>query len=441
LEVILLPAMTTKEKVLYLLLMLFLSTLYFHNINAINIAITVLLALYCFAFNSLSEKWNLLKSRPHVQCMLLLFVVSILSAGLSEDTSRGMYYLNLQLPLLVFPLSLGLIRLSKGFKEKVLLSFAVLTTFIGVLCLGYSMYKFTVLQRSDIFYNDNLTSVLGRQSVYIALLVNVSLFIYAYFIIYKEVAYKALMLVASVFLIGILYLLASRVNLIILGLVVTGFSAYYIYNKKRYLEGATLVLGVLMAMAIIHKFFPQTTNRFTELTYSKFEFEHRGAESHFNVEVTEDQWNGANFRLAAWTCGWEMFQSSPVLGVGLGDKDGRLLEKFKEKNFHFALETGKNNVHNLYLDTLLCLGIVGFVLLMAGWILFPLWLAIKAKDGVAILVILTFAIAWFTEVYFSRSMGAFTAGFFIPFMLIDLKTSRAVTWKKPKSNKVVYHHV
>ena len=30
-----------------------------------------------------------------------------------------------------------------------------------------------------------------------------------------------------------------------------------------------------------------------------------GKESHYNMEVTADQWNGANLRMAAWRCGWK----------------------------------------------------------------------------------------------------------------------------------------
>ncbi len=410
--------MPLKDKILFSLLILFLSTLYFHNINAVNIIFAALTAIYCFTYNSLQEKWNLLKQRPHIQFMLLLSLASLISVFFSQNTERGFYYLSLQLPLFLFPASIGLIQVSKGFKEKVLLSFAVITTCIGVLCLGHSIYEYSIYHRSDIFYNDNLTKALNRQSVYVALLVNLSIFIYAYFIIFKESVYKGLMLVATLFLIGILYLLASRVNLIILVVATLSFSVFYIFKQKRYLEGMTLLLGLVMGLVAINKYFPQTTNRFKELTYNKFDFEHKGAESHFNVEVTEDQWNGANFRLAAWTCGWEMFKSSPITGVSIGDKDTQLLEKFKEKNFHFALETGKNNVHNLYLDTLLSLGITGFLLFMGGWVMFPIVQSLRIKDGLAAVVILTFAAAWLTEVYFSRSIGAFTAGFFIPFILL-----------------------
>ncbi|MEJ0102978.1 MAG: hypothetical protein WDO19_10645 [Bacteroidota bacterium] len=44
------------------------------------------------------------------------------------------------------------------------------------------------------------------------------------------------------------------------------------------------------------------------------------------------------------------------------------------------------------------------------------------KDYLSLLIIITFAIAMITEVYFDRSLGGMLFGFFIPFLLIDKKT-------------------
>jgi O-antigen ligase len=136
------------------------------------------------------------------------------------------------------------------------------------------------------------------------------------------------------------------------------------------------------------------------------------------MEVTKDQWNGANFRMAAWRCGWELFLSSPIKGVDIGDKKDVLMDKYREKRFQFGLQTQKN-VHNNYLDILYSMGIIGLSIFIVAWLILPLNYAMKDRDNLSILIILTFAFAWITEIYFDRSLGGMLTGFFIPLLLAD----------------------
>jgi O-antigen ligase len=106
--------------------------------------------------------------------------------------------------------------------------------------------------------------------------------------------------------------------------------------------------------------------------------------------------------------------------VDIGDKKDALMEKYREKNFQFGLQT-KRNVHNNYLDILYSMGIIGFGLFLIGWVIYPLIYAKQHKDWLSILMILTFAIAWVTEIYFDRSLGGMLTGFFIPFLFTDKK--------------------
>ena len=410
--------MTRQEKILFTLIQLFFATLFFSKATSFNVAITGAIVLYSFTWTTLPEKFTLLKQRPYIVLMLLFLGYELISLAFSENTARGLHYLKIHLPLLLFPASLGLITLSRTFRDKILLGFAIITTIIGLACLLFSVYQYNQGPRSDIYYNDNLTMLLKRQSIYIAAAVNIAIFIFGYFIAFKRLAFKPLMLLAIGFLAVFSYLLASRVNLIILALATIGFSFHYIFSRKRIMEGIALVMGLFLAGFLIGKFFPATLNRYKELTFSKFNYENTGPESHFNVKATADQWNGANFRLAAWNCGWEVFKENPLSGTGIGDKEVALRKKYAEKNFHFALKTDKN-VHNNYLDLLFSLGIVGLMIFLFAWLILPLWQALKFRDYLSVLIILTFALVWVSEVYFNRNFGAMIVGFFIPFLLAD----------------------
>jgi len=228
------------------------------------------------------------------------------------------------------------------------------------------------------------------------------------------------MLLATLFLFTISYFLASRVMIVTMFSSILAFAFYNIVLKKKYLTGITLVLGLGVGIFLIFKFFPKTVNRFKELAFTQFNYESMGTESHYNMEVTAQQWNGVNFRIAVWQCGWELFLAHPVKGVDIGDKKDALMDKYREKNFQFALQTGKN-VHSNYLDILFSMGIIGFGLFMIGWIILPLIYAKQDNDWLSILMILIFAAAWISEIYFDRSLGGMLTGFFIPFLLTDKK--------------------
>ncbi|ALI97801.1 O-antigen ligase family protein [Rufibacter tibetensis] len=413
-----LQELTKKEKGFIAIVLLYFITLYFARLSGVNSVITGLLVVYSFSMSTLQEKKEVLKQRPYILGMLLFFLALVISTLLSEDIAWGMHHLKIRLPLLLFPASIGLLQLNRSLKDKILLSFAVITALVAVLCLVTSIYAATTANRTDYMYNDALTGITRQQSVYMALAVNFAIYIFAKNILFGIGKQKGMMLLAIIFLFAFSYLLASRIMFALLIGTTLCFSIYYIIRHRKILEGVTLVFVLFLGILAINKFMPSTFNRYKELTYRGFDFESRGKESHYNMKVTPDQWNGANFRLAAWTCGLEVFQNSPLKGVDLGDKEAALLEKYKEKKFYIAIETDKN-VHSNYLDILFSLGIIGFIIFLAGWIILPLAFAYKNHNGLAAIVILTFAAAWITEVYFGKNFGTMLVGFFIPFILID----------------------
>ncbi len=415
--------MTIQEKILYGGLLFFFGALFYAYTDTINGIVIALLLLYAFFFvGNFKSKWGLLKERKHIAFMMLFILLLLISILFSDNTGRGFRYLDTRLALFYFPLGLGLLQLTKPFKEKSLLGFALVTTVVAAGLLVYGIYAATVLNKPELLYNDSLTAVIGRQSVYVALLVNISVFILSYWIFYKPVSGKkqALLLSALCLLLVFSYFLASRSMMLLLFAVAIGFIFHYILTKKKYLEGATLLMALGIGVFLVFKFFPQTLNRFRELTYTQFEYSNRGAESHYNMEVTADQWNGANFRLAAWQCGWELFLQHPLTGVGLGDKQDELVRAYAKKGFQFGIDT-KKNVHNNYLDVLISTGIIGLAVFLVGWLGLPLYYSARQRDWLAVLIIGSIGIALFTEVYFDRTVGGMIVGFFVPFLLTDYR--------------------
>jgi len=429
--------MTNKEKTLFVLILIFIATLFLPWFKLLNIFAAIVLVVYAFFFNSWNfsrslkenfrnlwkEKWQLLQQRKYILWMFGFFLMVAISVLLSSNFHKGLRYLDPRLPLLYFPASVGLLQLKREFKEKVLLGFAWLTTAAILFCFCWALNRSEFFRKPAFLYNDSLTEILGQQSIYISLMVNFSIYIFCYVIFYKKSRGRGWILLPALFLFTMNFFLASRVMIVTFYLALLAFAFYNIILKKRYLAGMAMVLGLAVCIFLIFKFFPKTVNRFNELAFTEFNYSSMGQESHYNMEVTKQQWNGVNFRLAVWQCGWELFLAHPLKGVDIGDKKDALRDKYKEKNFQFALKTGKN-VHSNYLDILYSMGIVGLSLFIIAWIVLPFIYAKNNSDWLSILMILTFCAAWISEIYFDRSLGGMLTGFFIPFLLTDTKKER-----------------
>jgi O-antigen ligase len=174
--------------------------------------------------------------------------------------------------------------------------------------------------------------------------------------------------------------------------------------------------GIVVMLTLLITVFPKTWSRFRELTNTSYEYDTKGLERHYNAPIEPGQWNGANLRLAVWSCGWELVKEHPVFGIQLGDKVNRVMGVYKKKGFEVAYDT-KRNMHSNYLDVLVTFGLVGLLVFLWGFLFEPLRQCIRTKDFFGIFVIAAFILSFIPETYFDRSIGNMVFGFFIAFII------------------------
>ena len=409
---------TTKENILTILVVLFFITFFFPIAPVIcNIVIGVIF-IFSFFFNSLSEKWSLLKERKAVFFICAFYLLQVISAFLSVNRDEAFTVLGMRVPLVLFPIALGTIYIRPALFNRLLFYIANLITLAAIVCLCWAAYQYNITHDASVLYNDSFSIAIDKQSIYFAMMVTLAIYFYSYLLIKKENTYanKKWMYVAILFLMLTHFMLASRINIIILYSSILLFAFYYVIRYKKILEGATLVMGLLIGGFLLIKFFPKTVNRFKELGYTSYNFQSHAKESHYNMEVTADQWNGANIRLAVWKCAGNLIKAHPVFGVQIGDKQDQLVEEYKKHHFDFGVQS-RRNAHNTYVDVLVTFGIVGFVLFVLGFIILPFVQSFQNKFVLGCFVITVFAFVMFPETYLDRSLGNITMGFFLSFVI------------------------
>ena len=416
--------LSRKEKCLLGLVTAFLISLFLPDMPMVGNILIAGIFVCCLFFDSPAEKWRLLRSRAAILLMLLFFLLQTISAVVSVDGREGLSMLELRSPLVVFPLSLGSITIRPAVKVRLLAVYCFATTSMALFCLVHAGLRVWHTGDAEWLYDDSLTEIIGRQSVYVALMVVLAIFGFVYLL--GEGIRRWLVWPAIGVLLCFHYLLASRVSILTLYCILLGYGCWLVWRrgKRRMLAGA-VILAIVAAGCLF--FFPKTLNRFRELRYTQYSFNNTGVESHYNMPVTKDQWNGANIRLAIWRCGLDLMPGHWISGIPLGDKRARLVSQFKMRDFELAYRT-RRNLHNTYLDVLVNTGIPGLVIFLLGYLVLPMvaaWRggetgrrrkARRGRDWLGMGIVAAFAAAMVTETWIDRSFGCVLLGFFLSCM-------------------------
>lgn len=409
--------LSIKEKLFYWLVLLFFISLFIPRMPVITNILLGMFVIISFSNNSIKEKLQLLKARPYMLLFLLYYLLHHLSILWSEDKMEATTQLAMRLPIFLFPLAIGTMVINIRLRDRIIFALTIVTTVAALVSLGLSFAQYRATGNSGYLYNDSLTVHFFLQSIYVAMLVNISI-VGLIYLLSKRVSFittPGLLYLAILVLFGYHFLLASRSAMILLYGGLFLFAVYYIIKKRKYLEGSTLILGMFIGAFILFKFFPKTVQRFKELTYTNYQYSSKGAESHYDMQLNSEQWNGANTRLALWSCGWEVAKNNMIAGVGIGDRIQAVNEVYKARNFTMAIET-KKNVHNSYLDALLTFGVGGLLMFLLAFVVLPLVDVAKRGNMFDLFVVTAFIVSMIFEVYLARSIGSMLAGFFFSFI-------------------------
>jgi O-antigen ligase len=423
-----------KEKILFLLCTAFFCSLYISPMGSMPLVMdgaTGALCVYC-AYLAISGRTRGFAPRPVWSLWLpwlALYAWTILSAALSHDQAEGWSYVVLRLPLLAFPLSVGTLRISRDLRGRILLSYAVVTTLACAACLVYAFLQYRRTGDTGYLYDDSLTELSSVQSVYVALMVEIALFVFGARLVQSDgrgggganqaPARPWWIYACMAFLMVFQFMLASRIGLVLLYAIALGLGVWYFGVRGGRWGRVLVVAGVLAGCGLLCvALFPKTINRFRELGYTAYHYDSHGVESHYNMPVTADQWNGANVRLAVWKCTWTVCKDHLWTGVPVGDKRQVLVDSYRAVGFEFGARS-RRNTHNTYLDVLLTYGVGGLLLFLAGFVVGPLWVLAKRRDLLGAIVVVLMLVSMVTETYIDRSVGCVLLGFFFAFFLSD----------------------
>ena len=401
-------------------LSLFIVTLYspIAQINNVSIILLGLVWLLSGGLKNLKQ----LGSNKTALALIVYYVFGAITVLYSHNKANGAKWMEYHSPLIYLSLFLGASFITLAEKRKLLLLFAWVTSAAALLAFLFGVVRTIQTGDSESLYNDGLGTLFDKQAVYFAMYGNFAIAIFLYFLHNKWLTRDLFrkMAVSSIFLLTVLnYFLASRIGMFVLALLYVGYVFILIYRQKRILTGLILLLGIFIGGFLFTQLFPKAALRLANITETTYDYKSLNGGDHYNAEIKGGEWNSMNTRLAVWHCATEVAREHWLTGVGAGDVEDKLQEKYREKQFVFALRYNLN-AHNQYLDVLISSGVGGVILFLITFFLLPFSRARVEKDYLLWFFIASLAIYMITEVMLNRNQGVAFIAFFLT--LLSVKT-------------------
>lgn len=364
-------------------------------------------------------------TKDRFQHMLLLifpflfYVLHVFGLIYTSNTGNGLFDLEVKLSILLIPFVVLFITNQAKIKiNNVLKIFVLANLLISIFCLIVAFQNsIQVTDSEGILFEPSvwkvtknlsfLQLIFGRHSwfsySFLSIVHHPGYFsVYVLFVIYIlidlirqgnkkwERWYYALIVYFSMFLI----LLGSRAAYItyLLVLIIFFIKQIITYKKVR-----VLLLGFISVCFLLIVLF--SSNKF-----------HKNIQETIAITNTKSIDKSSDIRLWLWKSGLEVLQDNLWFGVGTGDVDDALHQKYVENNIELAKEHNYN-AHNQYFDTALKLGMVGLTLLMF-WIVYTLYITAKRTQFLFFYFMLIFATNFMFEVMLNSIAGVSFFAFF-----------------------------
>ena len=362
---------------------------------------------------------------------LLFFIFSTISLIWSDNIGRSFSKLIGFLPFILIPVWLSFFN-SKIKYDLIFKYVGIVFVFISFGTVLLAFFRFNSTQQITEFYYHTLSSPLFTNAIYISILYLMIFLFNLYMLIRKKEKMQIIDYIILTVLFFYILLLSSKllVVLLFISTIIVGYSSLNLRFKTYKLISAILLIISLLTIFIILSN-NNISKRFNEIlniekvkeVYSKNEF----GDTYL--------WNGLNLRLFQLRAFYDIERNedfNSFLGVGLNNGQVLLNERYKA----YKLYTGKKweenggylnyNFHNQYAQTLIELGIIGFLLLI--YIFYGFFINAKNnKNFLLFSVVFIFILIMFTESILVRQKGIM---FFVLFPLIAIKIGQFIEQKR-----------
>ena len=440
--------------------------LFFYLILAISIGIGLQTALYKAAIIVLFIQW--LSSTDYYQkalkikqnnlalALICFFCFYAISFFWSENETVAITDTILKLPLIILPLIIFSQKsLTQKQLNKVFLFFSIGSVIINLICLTDAYFSFVDTNQKNEFYYSKLP--VNMHPAYQSMFTCFSIVLFVYLFLKEKVISNWMAYVLVAIQMVFILLLSSRMQILIMIVVIPIYLILFNYYKKKTLLGLCYTVLIFVLGYFIIKT-PSTLNNRYSTTVSQIG----------SIGIDNDNSDPRKF---IWTKGLELIKKNWAIGVGSGDAKASLVARFSKsikndfelqnlldstvfeiqknkqlfnllegkafennlthdeqlrKYAKFSLDRKNNhyktayrneyNFHNQYLQTFAEIGILG-LLLLCIILAYPFVIAIKNRDYLTISFLFIIGSSFLTESMLERQAGVVFFAFFYALLI------------------------
>lgn len=329
----------------------------------------ILLLLSWLAAAKVRQSLSYLKERPPLWPWLGFFVLHALSYFYSYNKGQSLFDIERKLSFLVLPLVIGT---HPGFTDlqvkRVLRAFAAGVTVCAVICLAQATAVWAVRHTTGQFFYHQLVTGFEANAVYFAWysVMALSILLLVPWTLRRPVHRWLLGLVATVNF--VFFLLLSARLLLVLFMLLMPVALAFRFRKRGKTWAPWLIVGVAATGLCVLLLVPNPIrNRFEEVLHNNSE------EVWLPADREKQHFNNLTLRLFLWKMALENVQDHQLWWKGCGNGDVDTLQHLKINEYQHRLNPHdlptdqplwEYNLHNMYLQILMMLGIPGLLLFL-----------------------------------------------------------------------------
>lgn len=372
-----------------------------------------LLAITWFADGNLLSKIRSLSRQPLALLFIAMYAAWLLWIIPSANIRTGADVLLLKISLLLFPIFFFAPGSLSVPPVRMIVQFFILGCILcSVILLTIASYTYFSSGENHFTYT-NLTEPLAIHPAFISMYLVFCIFsLLLPFLerkrnhLFGNAIISALLLL---FFIMMIFLLSARQEMIALVLLLPASLFYYFFRKKQWITGIAISTGLIAVLLIVIFFVPEAKMRMEKM------------QSQMEESYTNAAPNSVTMRKVIWQSAGEIIRQHPM-GVGTGDVNDALREKYKEKNLLWPLNDNLN-AHNQYLQITIATGIPGLIIFIFSMIA-ALRMAIHKRYYMYLLFLVLFLFCIITECMLETEAGVVFFSFFNSLLAREAVASR-----------------
>jgi O-antigen ligase len=330
----------------------------------------VLLILYCclWLYNRYycgprPEAWHYI----FIFIFCSYYILGLIGLIHTDDMRQGLHWLEAKWPFFGLPVFIALSNLTDRDIDRILTFFSIALVVIGLILLVPAMDAYSITREASAFTYINLLGPLSLHPSYFSLFAGFGIMhLYARRkTITRSALEKVFLFTAITLLVLFNFLALSRAGIFGFMLVLVGFFVFKLLAGKAKSVSFWVLLGVLTVLIIVT--IPVIKERFKLFEISD--------------PLGEETTNSTAFHIKSWYCAAESLSDYHFFtGYGTGDEKDVLVSCYEKYNWRIMVAE-RHHAHNEYLSMMMRHGIIGLLVFLT-MLIYPLWLAFKAKEFV-----------------------------------------------------------